>query len=122
LHADPAGVPGMSGRSSTLKNRHRRRRQNGSGGSAAEKPRKQEGVAIACGRTGGDLAAQLETMRTLVTDLRLREAMARSRATALQAEVERLNALLEAGLLHRLRKFWRRRALSGHPTTARADS
>jgi hypothetical protein len=70
-------------------------------------------VAIACERTGGELAAELDTMRTLVTDLRLRDAMARSRATALQAEVERLNALLDAGLLRRLRAFWRRRVLSG---------
>jgi hypothetical protein len=47
-------------------------------------------------------------MRTQMTDLRLREAMTRTRVQALQAEVERLNALLEAGLLGRIQGFWRR--------------
>jgi uncharacterized protein YggE len=55
-----------------------------------------------------ELTAELGATRTQMTDLRLRESMARTRAEALQAEVERLNALLETGLLERLRGFWRR--------------
>jgi hypothetical protein len=55
-----------------------------------------------------ELTAELDVTRTQITDLRLRESMARTRAEALHAEVERLNALLEAGLLERLRGFWRR--------------
>ena len=59
------------------------------------------------------LIAELETMRTQITDLRLREAMARRRAEALQTEVERLNALLANGLLGRLMGFWRRTSSFG---------
>src|SRR4051812_4405387 len=54
------------------------------------------------------LTADLETMRTQITDLRLREAIARRKAEALQAEVERLKAALAKGLLGRLVGFWRR--------------
>ena len=48
-----------------------------------------------------------------MTDLRLREAMTRTRVQALQAEVERLNALLEAGLLGRIQGFWRQNLSRG---------
>src|SRR5574340_88593 len=53
------------------------------------------------------LTAELGTMRSQLTDLRLREAVARRQAEALQAEVERLNALLGGGLFGRLFRFWR---------------
>jgi hypothetical protein len=55
-----------------------------------------------------ELTAELNAARTQMTDLRLREAMARTQAEALQAEVKRLNALLEIGSLQRLLGFWRR--------------
>ena len=48
------------------------------------------------------LTAELDAARAQLTDLRMREAMARARADALQAEVERLRALLQAGPLKRL--------------------
>ena len=55
-----------------------------------------------------EMTAALNAARAQLTDLRLREAMARRRAEALQAEVERLDALLKVGLLRRFWGAWRR--------------
>jgi hypothetical protein len=76
-------------------------------------PRSRTGRIVGSAAAGAqarirELTAELDTMRTQMTDLRLREAMTRTRVQALQAEVERLNALLEAGLLGRIQGFWRR--------------
>ena len=62
------------------------------------------------------LTAELDTARAQLTDLRMREAMARARADALQAEVERLRALLEAGPLKRLMRALARRLGRGGGT------
>ncbi len=51
------------------------------------------------------LAAEVEVMRTQITDLRLREASSRARAEASETEVARLKALLAAGRLARLRRL-----------------
>ena len=62
-------------------------------------------------------------MRTQMTDLRLREAMTRTCVQALQAEVKRLNSLLETGLLGRIQGFWRRisvRAFGDTPAGSRS--
>ena len=63
------------------------------------------------------LTAERDAARAQLTDLRLREAVARTRAEALQTEVERLEGLLEAGLLKRvmevlLRRFGRNRTIT----------
>jgi hypothetical protein len=112
-----------------LANRHRWRCQKGDGGMirvavpASELHREPDGtVAMMSTNQDGldharairaearvqELTAQLDTARTQMIDLRLRESMARSQAEALQAEVKRLKALLETGLLERLHGFWRR--------------
>lgn len=110
--AELAEVRGISKRSaSRLTRRYRWRRQKGDDGivrvavPAAElefKPDEKTEAGVQ------ELTVELQAMRTRMTDLRLAEAMARTRAEALQAEVERLNALLGAGLLGRLLRFWRR--------------
>jgi len=53
------------------------------------------------------LTAELAVMRSQLTDLKLREAVARGQAEALQIEVERLKARLAGGMLGRLVGFCR---------------
>ena len=79
-------------------------------------PRRSTAEAAAQGRgsDGGadrtearvqQLTAERDAARAQLTDLRLREAVARTRAEALQTEVERLKGLLEAGLLKHVWRF-----------------
>jgi hypothetical protein len=112
-----------------LANRHQWGREKGDGGMIrvavpaselhrepdgifATVPTNQDGVhharAIRAEARVQELTAQLDVTRTQMIDLRLRESMARSQAEALQAEVKRLKALLENGLLERLQGVWRR--------------
>jgi hypothetical protein len=98
----------MSRRPSTRHaDRQRKRRPQGShGGTDRTEARVQQ------------LTAERDAARAQLTDLRLREAVARTRAEALQTEVERLKGLLEAGLLKHvmavlLRRFGRDRTTPG---------
>lgn len=112
-----------------LANRHQWRRQKGDDAMirvavpASELHREPDGpvAMVATNQDGVDharairaearvqeLTAKLDDTRAQMIDLRLRESMARSQAEALQAEVKRLEALLETGLLERLQGFWRR--------------
>jgi hypothetical protein len=87
--------------------------QPGRRGAAAPAPARESAEA-APGRTGPadarlrELTAELQTMRAQMTDLRLGKASARARAEAAEAEAARLRAVLEAGLLGRLRWLFSR--------------